>query len=316
MRRLWPAVALLTGLATATAAQTFNDAYDTYKRGDVASAIRQWQSLADKGDGQAQHVLGLAFQNGDGVARNLPQAFAWFTIATILGHEPSKTAAAKLVARLSKEQEAEGTQIAIVWFKAHPHLAANLKKSTVSLVLPERIPDWEGQVELFRFIHNSKEEYRQGLMEWIELHQLELTPAFLFKLSAWKLETDPKAALDWFVVAFLRGQYDGQRCEDKTAQQELMLVAGGVAGNVQAYARDRRNELGEAGLRVLNRPGLFAATVSPLWICIHGMSSYTSKGRTGVVPNGEWPAIEQNIRDSNLENFRTMAGQTPEGAAR
>ena len=45
----------------------FEKGLDTAKRGDYATALREWKPLAEQGDADAQYNLGLMYANGHGV---------------------------------------------------------------------------------------------------------------------------------------------------------------------------------------------------------------------------------------------------------
>jgi TPR repeat protein len=40
---------------------------DAFSRGDFATALQLWRSLADQGNSAAQHALGVAYERGNGV---------------------------------------------------------------------------------------------------------------------------------------------------------------------------------------------------------------------------------------------------------
>jgi len=56
-----------------------------YKRGDYATALREWRPLAEQGDASAQFQLGLLYDNGDGVPRDLASARQWYEKAAAQG---------------------------------------------------------------------------------------------------------------------------------------------------------------------------------------------------------------------------------------
>jgi uncharacterized protein len=51
---------------------------DANNRGDYATALREWQPLAEQGDARAQFDLGLLYENGDGVPRDYAKARQWY----------------------------------------------------------------------------------------------------------------------------------------------------------------------------------------------------------------------------------------------
>ena len=52
----------------------FETGMDAYHRGDYATALREWQRLAEQGDANAQYNLGVLYAEGKGVAQNYVQA--------------------------------------------------------------------------------------------------------------------------------------------------------------------------------------------------------------------------------------------------
>ena len=77
MKRLVLTVAILIGLAAPGWGQS-DAGYEAYKRGDYAAAHRIWKPLAEQGDASAQYNLGLLYQYGLGVERQLAVAAKWY----------------------------------------------------------------------------------------------------------------------------------------------------------------------------------------------------------------------------------------------
>ncbi len=88
MRHYLPqAVALLLAL---TAYSGFTADYDkgfnAYSEGDFATALSEWQPLAEQGDPDGQFGLGLLYANGWGVDLNDDEALKWYGLAVEQGH--------------------------------------------------------------------------------------------------------------------------------------------------------------------------------------------------------------------------------------
>ena len=70
-----------------TAAETpqteaaFNAGAAAYKRGDYATALREWRPLAEQGHAKAQYSLGNMYRDGLGVPQDYAQAHMWFNLA-------------------------------------------------------------------------------------------------------------------------------------------------------------------------------------------------------------------------------------------
>ncbi len=57
-----------------------------YRRGDYATALREWQSLAEQGHADAQYNIGLLYGNGQGVPKDDARAWQWYEKAAVQGH--------------------------------------------------------------------------------------------------------------------------------------------------------------------------------------------------------------------------------------
>ena len=68
----------------------WEDGMAAYNRGDYVPAIRLFRPLAEAGNAKAQHVVGVMYQKGQGVARNSARAFMWFSLAAKRGDTRAK----------------------------------------------------------------------------------------------------------------------------------------------------------------------------------------------------------------------------------
>ena len=68
---------LLAVSISAGAANGFTEAANAYKTGDYAQALKQIAPLARSGHADAQHLLGLMYYTGRGVATDYKQALSW-----------------------------------------------------------------------------------------------------------------------------------------------------------------------------------------------------------------------------------------------
>jgi TPR repeat protein len=72
---LWPA-AVLADLSGGLAA---------VRRGDFATAMREWRPLAEAGNADAQFNLGLMYDKGEGVPEDDAEAVKWYRLAAAQG---------------------------------------------------------------------------------------------------------------------------------------------------------------------------------------------------------------------------------------
>ena len=64
----------------------FNAGEKAYRGGDYATALREWQPLAEQGHVVAQYQLGLLYATGQGVTKDDAKARQWYEKAAIQGH--------------------------------------------------------------------------------------------------------------------------------------------------------------------------------------------------------------------------------------
>ena len=55
------------------------------ERGEYATALREWQPLAEAGDARAQYGLGLMYATGQGVPKSDVEAVKWYRLAADQG---------------------------------------------------------------------------------------------------------------------------------------------------------------------------------------------------------------------------------------
>lgn len=66
-------------------AQDFDAGSAAAQTGDFATALREWQPLADQGDSEAQYNLGVMYNNGQGVPQDYAEAVKWYRLAAEQG---------------------------------------------------------------------------------------------------------------------------------------------------------------------------------------------------------------------------------------
>lgn len=81
---------VLTGfmflLATVAWSGDFKKGWDAYSSTDYATALAEWQELADAGDVNASYGMGLLYGNGFGVDMNDDMALNYYSYAAEKGH--------------------------------------------------------------------------------------------------------------------------------------------------------------------------------------------------------------------------------------
>jgi clan AA aspartic protease (TIGR02281 family) len=72
---------MLMAIARVAVAGPLEDGRAAFNRGDYATALRLWYSLADFGNAQAQNNIGIMYRDGLGVPRNYDEALRLFGFA-------------------------------------------------------------------------------------------------------------------------------------------------------------------------------------------------------------------------------------------
>ena len=58
----------------------------SYENGDYATALREWEPLAEQGNVSAQYNLGQMYRRGQGVPQNYKTAVKWYRLAAEQGY--------------------------------------------------------------------------------------------------------------------------------------------------------------------------------------------------------------------------------------
>ncbi|MBR9972315.1 hypothetical protein [Magnetospirillum sulfuroxidans] len=172
--------------------------------------------------------------------------------------------------------------------------------------LPNPPPaDWMAQADLFGRVVTLASSDDAQVIAWIQTHQLALSSGYLFDLSRRLLATEKTSdSLEWYAIALIRGQYDSGRCRDSSARRAVSGLAR-QAAMVARYGHQHAHEFGQAGLRALARPDLFAHTISPDWVCAQGLSGMGGQSAGTIAPT-LWAEIEASLRAEFTQQFTAM----------
>jgi hypothetical protein len=172
--------------------------------------------------------------------------------------------------------------------------------------LPDPPPtEWVKQADLFGRVASSADD--DAVIAWERAHQAALSSGYLFDLSRRLLPRDPGAALEWYVVAMVRGRYDAGRCLDDTASRAVSQLSK-PAAEVLRYGETHPRDFAAAGQRALARGDLLAHTIHPDWICAQALSGMGGRS-AGTTPPTAWPALEQRLRRDWGRQFEAMAAR-------
>ena len=87
-------------------------AYAHYARGEYADAYREYRGLAEVGYAPYQSRIARMLARGEGVERNLIQAYAWYALAASQGDPTGQRQLALLSRKMSSDQLRQGAALA------------------------------------------------------------------------------------------------------------------------------------------------------------------------------------------------------------
>ena len=86
MKRFVALCFVAVAFATAPAfSADFQTGLDAYKKGDFATALLEFQPLAEQGNASAQFFMGWMYKNGQGVAQDYKEAVKWWRLSAEQG---------------------------------------------------------------------------------------------------------------------------------------------------------------------------------------------------------------------------------------
>ncbi|WKE65822.1 TonB family protein [Gallaecimonas kandeliae] len=129
MRRWLLSTSLL--LAASPAFADFNDGLKAYLAKDYPKALAEFQAAAQLGHPNAQFDLGAMYFNGEGMSKNLVEAYAWFSVAADNGFAGADNAKTQVLERLTQPQRQAALDL------AHHRLAKAGHQALVQSLLPE-----------------------------------------------------------------------------------------------------------------------------------------------------------------------------------
>lgn len=103
------------GTGAPPATSPLQEGLRAYTRRDYQDALRLWMPLAQRGDGTAQYNIGRMYARGEGVRRDLAEAYMWFTVAGRSGRAESERARRTIAQSMTPTQMAEGLRRAEEW---------------------------------------------------------------------------------------------------------------------------------------------------------------------------------------------------------
>jgi hypothetical protein len=108
-------ILLPLSIAAPVAAGPLEEGNAAYKRGDYATAMRILHPLADQGNGMAEGIVGLMYQNNFGVPRDYVTAFMWFSLGAANGNSLAAFLLKQISPKMTEEEIAEAQKRVREW---------------------------------------------------------------------------------------------------------------------------------------------------------------------------------------------------------
>jgi TPR repeat protein len=89
----------------------FDQAYADFKLGNYATALSEFEILAEAGNVAAQYNLGFMRAKGLGGPVDLVAAYVWFTLVAKAGQERGQRSLNELISAMSVKQISEGERL-------------------------------------------------------------------------------------------------------------------------------------------------------------------------------------------------------------
>jgi len=91
MKKTTLATLILCASLALPAQAGFKEGLAAYKRGDYATALKEWRPMAEAGNAAAQNNLGVMYGNGEGVPQDSKEAVKWYRLAAEQGVADAQT---------------------------------------------------------------------------------------------------------------------------------------------------------------------------------------------------------------------------------
>ena len=160
LKRLLLAVSMCC-LAASVNAEPIDDAHAAYKRSDYAQAIKLYSSLAEQGNVDAQHSLGVMYYNGQGVLHDAEESFKWYMLAAERGNIKSQAAISSMY--FIGQGVTQNYQESLKWWRLSVGQAFEVSKDYLKHLPPGSKPhssSLEGYAQ--SAVDHAKSSYEKG----------------------------------------------------------------------------------------------------------------------------------------------------------
>lgn len=168
----------------------FQAGVDAHDREDYATALQEWQPLADQGDAQAQYQVGMLYHKGRGVPQDDVQARKWYGKAAAQGQTKAQFSLGTLY--FNGEGGRKDYQQALRWFRLAANQGMALAQTKIAIMYDygEGVP--KDKVQAYKWLSLAAKNGDKSAPLLLSSLDNEMTPAQVTKAkelaSEWKPE--------------------------------------------------------------------------------------------------------------------------------
>ncbi|WP_229590713.1 hypothetical protein [Pseudodesulfovibrio sediminis] len=137
-----------------------------------------------------------------------------------------------------------------------------------------------------RIAAGAPQQYDAFIMTWIQQNITELPAPFFYVMSRKLDATDNKAALRWYTRGYVLAMVDRKLCIDKSARQGIeylnYILGDELKQNIGSYQES--GLIYQERVAAIEYAGTLKQNYDPMWICSHGVSTFTEEGNSGFEP--------------------------------
>jgi TPR repeat protein len=167
----------------------FQAGMTAYDREDYATALREWQPLAEQGDALAQYHVGMLYHKGRGVPQDDAQARKWYAKAAAQGQAKAQFSLGTLY--FNGEGGPKDYQQALRWFRlaADQGMALAQTKLAIMYDYGEGVP--KSKVQAYKWLSLAAKNGDKSAPLLLSSLDKEMTPAQVTQAKKLASEWEP-----------------------------------------------------------------------------------------------------------------------------
>lgn len=168
----------------------FQAGMTAHDREDYATALREWQPLAEQGDALAQYHVGMLYHKGRGVPQDDVQARKWYTKAAAQGQAKAQFSLGTLY--FNGEGGSKDYQQALRWFRLAANQGEALAQTKLAIMYDDGDEVPKDKVQAYKWLSLAATNGDKPAPMLRDLLAKEMTPAQIAEAKKLASEWKPK----------------------------------------------------------------------------------------------------------------------------